>query len=102
MLLFLLGGLVPKVLLLRINDYGKLRLFSLDYFDKLFKVSDLTEILYLLRGNFLVQDVLLLLLPDYVLDVLALTSTHSEVRLETFWEKWCQVWVFCKATWEFG
>ena len=55
----------------------------------------LSEVFDFLRGNFLVQYVLLLLLANDVFNVLALAG---KVRLETFGEEWCQVWVFGKAS----
>jgi hypothetical protein len=49
-------------------------------------VSDLPEVLDLLRSNFLIEDVLLFLLPDDVLHVTALTVAN-EVALEAFREE---------------
>jgi hypothetical protein len=43
-----LGSLVVEVLFLSLNNYRKLRLFSLNYFDQFFKISDFPEILNLL------------------------------------------------------
>jgi hypothetical protein len=47
-LLLNLGGLIAKVLLLGLDDYRKLRLFSFYDLNQLFKVSNLSEIFYLL------------------------------------------------------
>lgn len=48
MLLLQLSGLVAEVLLLSFDDDRKLRLFSLNNFNKFFKMGNLSEIFNLL------------------------------------------------------
>lgn len=68
LLVFLLELRLLKVeiLLLSLNDDGKLRLFRFGLFDKPFKLRNLFEILDFLVGNFLVELVLLLLCAKFV------------------------------------
>ena len=74
MLVFQLGLLVAEVLLLGLDDDVKLRLLALDLLDELLEVSDLLEVLDLLRGDLLVEQVLLFLVSDLVLE---LALAHS-------------------------
>ena len=62
-----LSLLVAKVLLLSLNDDVELGLLTLDLLDKFLKVGNLLEVLDLLRGDFLVEQVLLFLVSDLVL-----------------------------------
>ena len=64
-----LGLLVAEVLLLGLNDDMELCLLTLDLFNELLQVSDLLEVLDLLRGNFLVQQVLLFLVSDLIFEL---------------------------------
>ena len=58
--------LVAKVLLLRLDDNVKLGFLSLDLLYELLEIRDLLEVFNLLRGNLLVQQVLLFLVSDLV------------------------------------
>ena len=68
-LLLELGGLIIEILFLSLNDHVKLSLLALDLLDEFLEVGYLLEILDLLGGDFLVEDVLLLLVSDLVLKV---------------------------------
>ncbi len=61
MFLLELGLLEVEVLFLGFNDDCKLGLFSFGLFDQLLELGNLLEVLYLLRCNLPVQQVLLLL-----------------------------------------
>jgi len=61
-----LGLLVAKILLLSLNNDMQLCLLTFDLLNELLEVSDLLEVLYLLRGYFLVEQVLLFLVSDLV------------------------------------
>ena len=50
-----LGLLVSKVLLLGLNDDVQLCFLALDLFNQFLQVSNLLEVLYLLRGNLLIE-----------------------------------------------
>lgn len=65
---FLLLMLVQKVLLLSLDDHGKLRLFAFHLLYKLLEVGYLFEVLNFLRGNFLVEGKLTFLASDDMLD----------------------------------
>ena len=58
--------LVAKVLFLRLDDHVKLGFLSLYLLDELLEIRDLLKVLDLLRGNLLVQQVLLFLVSDLV------------------------------------
>ena len=73
MLVFQLGLLVAKVLLLGLDDDVELGLLSLDLLDQLLQVGNLLEVLDLLRCNLLIQQVLLFLVSDLVFE---LTLAH--------------------------
>ena len=64
-----LSSLVVEVLFLSLDDDMELSLLSLDLLDELLKVRDLFEILDLLGGDLLVEDVLLLLVSDLVFEI---------------------------------
>lgn len=64
-----LGLLVAEVLFLRLNDDVELCLFTLDLLDQLLKVGNLLEVLDLLGGDLLVEQVLLFLVSDLVFEV---------------------------------
>ena len=64
MLVLHLGLLVAEVLLLSLNDDVELGLLALDLLDEFLEVGDLLEVLDFLRGNFLVEQVLLFLVSD--------------------------------------
>ncbi len=61
-----LGLLVAEILLLRLNNDMELGFLTFDLLDKLLEVGDLLEVLYLLRGYFLIEQVLLFLVSDLV------------------------------------
>jgi len=98
MLLLQLSGLVAEVLLLSFDDDRKLRLFSLNNFNKFFKMGNLSEIFNLLGSDFLVENILLLLLSDNVFNIGASLSLSNEVTLEPFGEEWSKVGVFSKTS----
>ena len=58
--------LVAKVLFLRLDDHVKLGFLSLYLLDELLEIRNLLKVLDLLRGNLLVQQVLLFLVSDLV------------------------------------
>ena len=64
-----LGLLVAEVLFLRLDDDVELCLFTLDLLDQLLKVGNLLEVLDLLGGDLLVEQVLLFLVSDLVFEV---------------------------------
>ena len=68
--------LVAKVLLLRLDDNVKLGFLSLDLLYELLEIRDLLEVFNLLRGNLLVQQVLLFLVSDLVFK---LALTHGRL-----------------------
>ena len=68
-LLLELGGLIIEILFLSLNDHVELSLLALDLLDEFLEVGYLLEILDLLGGDFLVEDMLLLLVSDLVLKV---------------------------------
>lgn len=61
-----LGLLVAEILLLSLNNDMQLSFLTFDLLDELFKVGDLLKVLYLLRGYFLIEQVLLFLVSDLV------------------------------------
>ena len=64
-----LSSLVVEVLFLSLDDDMELSLLSLDLLNELLEVRDLFEILDLLGGDLLVEDVLLLLVSDLVFEI---------------------------------
>lgn len=68
-LVLLLSLLVAEVLLLSLNDDVQLRFFALDLLNQLFEVGDFLEVLDLLGGDLLVEQILLFLVSDLVLQV---------------------------------
>lgn len=61
--------LVAKVLLLSLNDHVQLCLLSLDLLNQFLKVCNLFEVLNFLRGNLLVEQILLFLVSDLVFEL---------------------------------
>ena len=59
-----LSLLVAKVLLLGLDDNMELCFLSLDLLDQLLEVGNLLEVLNFLRGDLLVEKVLLFLVSD--------------------------------------
>ena len=57
---------IVKVLLLCLDDDSQLSLFSLYLLDQLLKVGNLLEVFDLLRGDLLIEYVLLFLVSDLV------------------------------------
>ena len=57
---------IIKVLLLCLDDDSQLSLFSLYLLDQLLKVGNLLEVFDLLRGDLLIEYVLLFLVSDLV------------------------------------
>ena len=70
-LLLELRGLIIEILFLSLNDHMKLSFLTLDLFNQFFEMCYLLKVLYLLGCNFLVKDMLLLLMPDLVLEIYA-------------------------------
>ena len=81
-LLFELLLLVAKVLLLCLNDHRQLCLLTFDLLDELLKVGYLLKILDFLRSNFLVQNVLLLLISHVRFDVTSCCEARGRSKAE--------------------
>ena len=67
MLILKLGLLVSEVLLLCFYDHMQLSFLTLHLLYKFLQVGNLLEVLDLLRSDLLVEDMLLLLVPDLIL-----------------------------------
>jgi len=61
-------------------------------------VGDLSEVFYFLRGDLLVEDVLLLLLSDDVLYFSTVLATSSEMTLEALGEEGSEVGILGQTT----
>ena len=64
-----LGRLIIEILLLGLDNYMQLSLFSFDLLNELLKVSNLFKVFDLLGSNLLVKYMLLLLMTDLVLKI---------------------------------
>ena len=81
-LLFELLLLVAKVLLLCFNYHSQLCLLTFDLLDELLKVGYLLKILDFLRSNFLVQNVLLLLISHVRFNVSSCCEARGRSKAE--------------------